>query len=173
MSKQVSLLSARTGFVAVLGSLALTTTGAALADEVSGSVDGEARQWHVLQGEDGKTVNFSELSPGLYTVTVQAHRNTRYEIEGSVSVTFTLMGGEIIDAEAMYFAEARMTPHFTDENAQDGLVLETADLDGGTPRLVGRYEGELAYRASMFREPDETNTVSLVVEFDVTPSRED
>ncbi|WP_429911322.1 hypothetical protein [Glycocaulis sp.] len=172
MSKQVSLPSARTGFVALLGSLVLTT-GTAFADEVSGSLDGEARQWHVLQGEDGKTVNFSELSPGFHTVTVQAHRNTRYEVEGSVSITFTLMDGEIIDAEAMYFPEARMTPHFTDENAQDGLVLETVNLDGGTARLVGRYEGELAYRASMFREPDESNTVSLVVEFDVTPSRED
>lgn len=173
MSMQMPMSFTRTVLMAVLPGVALATACTAMADDVSGSVDGEARQWHVLQGEDGKTVNFSELSPGLYTVTVQAHRNTRYEVEGSVSVTFTLMNGEIIDGDAMYFPEARMTPHFTDENAQDGLVLETVDLDGGTPRLVGRYEGELAYRASMFREPDETNTVSLVVEFDVTPSRED
>lgn len=147
--------------------------GTALADEVSGSVDGEARQWHVLRGEDGKTASYSEVSPGIHTVTVQAHRQNRYEVEGSVSVTFTLMDDEILDAQAIYFPQARMTPNYIDENAQGGLMLEHVDLGGATARLTGRYEGELAYKSSMFSEPDPANTISLVVEFNISPSRED
>lgn len=173
MSVQIPMSFARPLLMAALPAMALATACTAMADDVSGSVDGEARQWHVLQGDDGKTVNFSEFSPGFQTVTIQAHRSTRYEVEGSISITFSLMDGEISDGEAMYFPEARMTPHFTDENAHERLVLERVELDGGDTRLVGRYEGELAYRGSMFSEADETNTVSLVVEFDVSPSRED
>lgn len=170
---QIPVPFARTLLVAMLFGMVLATACTALADDVSGSVDGEARQWHVLQGDDGKTVSFSEFSPGFHTITIQAHRNNRYEVEGSVSITFSLMDGELSDGQAMYFPEARMTPHFTDENAHEGLVLERVELDGGHTRLVGRYEGELAYRGSMFSEADETNTISLAVEFDVSPSRLD
>ncbi|KAA5805409.1 hypothetical protein F1654_05370 [Alkalicaulis satelles] len=172
MSMPAALPRHKTLLLAALPGLALAAAPA-LADDVSGSLDGEPRQWHVLQGEDSKTVNFRQDSPGFYSVTVQAHRNPRYEVEGSVSITFSLMGEEVLDATAMYFPEARMTPHFTDESALEGLVLERVELDGGQPRITGRYEGVLGYRASMFREPDPANTVSLVVEFDVTPSRED
>ena len=80
---------------------------------------------------------------------------------------------EVLDATAMYFAESRMTPHFVDESAIEGLVLERVELDGNEPRIVGRYDGVLSHRSSMFGEPDLANTVSLVVEFDVAPARED
>lgn len=172
MTIQMPLPFAKICCLSILSAVTLSA-GAALADEVSGSVDGEARQWHVLQGDDGKTVKFRQLSPGIHQVTVQAHRNTRYEIEGSFSITFSLMDGELIGSEAMYFPTARMTPHFSNENAQDGLVLERVELEGGQARLVGRYEGELAYRESMFSELDGGNTISLVVEFDVSPSQLD
>ncbi|MCH8488762.1 MAG: hypothetical protein LAT81_02380 [Oceanicaulis sp.] len=148
-------------------------TGAVQADSVRGSLDGEAREWHVLTGEDGKTANFSELSAGIYQVTVQAHRRDRYEVEGSVSLTFTVMDGAVLDAEAMYFPQAGMVPHYSREEAGDALVIERMDFAGATGRLVGRFEGELAYRASMFSELDESNVTALVVEFDVAPTRED
>jgi hypothetical protein len=147
--------------------------GPVQADSVRGSVDGEEREWHVLTGEDGKTVNFSELSAGIYQVAVQAHRQARYELEGSVSVTFTLMDGAVLDASAMYFPQPGMLPHYALEDAGGGLSIEQVDFTGETGRLAGRFEGTLAYRASMFSELDESNTVALVVEFDVNPTRED
>lgn len=148
-------------------------TGGVHADLVRGAVDGEAREWHVLTGEDGKTVNFFELSAGIYQVTVQAHRRARYEMEGSVSVTFTLMDGAVLDASAMYFPQSGMFPHYAQEEAGGGLSIEQADFSGATGRLVGRFEGELTYRASMSAELDESNMMALSVEFDVAPTRED
>lgn len=150
-----------------------TYTGAFAADSVTGSINGEARQWHVLTGEDGKTVNFSRLSAGMYQVTVQAHRRNRYEVEGSVSLTLTLMRNNVLDATAMYFPQSRMFPNYTREEAGGGLVIERVDLSGANGRLVGRFEGELAHRASMFAQPDEGNLIALVLEFDVVPTRED
>jgi len=148
-------------------------TGAVAADSVTGSINGEARQWHVLRGEDGKTVNFSRLSAGMYQVTVQAHRRNRYEIQGSVSLTFTLREDNVLDATAMYFPQSRMFPQYTREEAGGALVIERVDFNGADGRLVGRFEGELAHRASMFAEPDEGNLIALVLEFDVAPTRED
>lgn len=167
-----TLFRVLTTAVTALAGLTLIPS-AVLADSVRGGVDGEPREWHVLAGEDGKTVNFSELSPRLYQVTVQAHREDRYEVQGSVSLTFTLMDGDVLDAEAMYFPVAGMFPHFSQEEAGGGLVIEHADFTGATGELVGRFEGELAYRASMFADPDEGNVIALVMEFDITPSRED
>ncbi|MCC5981778.1 MAG: hypothetical protein JJU26_08685 [Oceanicaulis sp.] len=166
--------SFRSMTVAVVASATSMTlfSGAVYADTVRGSIDGEAREWHVLTGDDGKTVNFSELSAGIYQVTVQAHRQDRYEVEGSVSLTFTVMDGTVLDAEAMYFPQAGMFPHYTREEAGGGLEIERMELTGATGRLVGRFEGELVHRASMFSELDESNVTILVLEFEVSPTRE-
>lgn len=171
MSKSPTLIRFPGVLSTIILALMLAATPLA-ADQVTGSVNGEALQWHVLEADDGKTVNFREDFPGFYSITIQAHREARYAVEGSISITFSLMGDDVLDATAMYFGESRMTPHFVDESAIDGLVLERVALEGDEPRIVGRYEGVLNHRSSMFGEPDPTNTVSLLVEFDVTPTRE-
>jgi hypothetical protein len=154
-----------------LSSLTLAA-GAAHADRVAGSVDGEAREWHVLDGPDGKTANWSVLPGGAQAVTIQAHRQDRFETQGSVSLTLHLFDGAVMAAEAIYFPENGMLPHYSVQDAAGGLEIEALDLEAAPPRVAGRFEADLAYQESMFSEPDEARALSLVLEFDVAPSPE-
>lgn len=155
---------------AALSCLALAA-GAAHADRVAGSLDGEPREWHVLSGPDGKTVYVSELPGGAQSVTVQAHRQERFETEGSISLSLHFFNGQVMSADAIYFPESGMLPHYAVQDALDGLELDTLDLSATPPRVAGRFEHDLVFQESMSTEPDEGRTVSLVVEFDVEPSR--
>jgi hypothetical protein len=155
---------------AALSCLALAG-GAAHADRVAGSLDGEPREWHVLSGPDGKTAYVSELPGGVQSVTVQAHRQDRFETEGSISLSLHLFNGQVMSAEAIYFPESGMLPHYAAQDALDGLDIETLDLTAAPPRVAGRFEYDLVYQESMSTDPDTGRTVTLVVEFDVEPSQ--
>jgi len=146
--------------------------GHAVADEVSGTLDGEPKEWHVVTHSEGSTANFSELMPGMMNVTVQGHREPRFETQGTLSISFIVMNGNAGDASVSYFPESGMMPHYGTE--QDVPIdIELLDIDGDTGRVKGRVATSLAYLASMSEDYDHSNTMDIDVSFDVTLVREE
>ncbi|WP_083007443.1 hypothetical protein [Halomonas sp. GT] len=146
--------------------------GHAVADEISGTLDGEPKEWHVVTHSEGSTANFSELMPGMMNVTVQGHREPRFETQGTLSISFIVMNGNAGDASVSYFPESGMMPHYGTE--QDVPIdIELLDVDGDTGRVEGRVATSLAYLASMSEDYDHSNTMDLDVSFDVTLVREE
>lgn len=159
------------GCALLMGGLMLVATPA-LADEISGTLDGEPKEWHVVTHSQGSTANFSEMMPGIMNVTVQGHREPRFETQGTLSISFIVMSGDAGDASVSYFPESGILPHYGTE--QDVPIdIELLDVDGDTGRVKGRVATSLAYVASMSDDYDHSNTMDVDVSFDVTLVREE
>ena len=143
-----------------------------MANEIRGTLDGEPHEWHVLSEGDMSTANFSELMPGMVNVTVQGHREARYETQGTLSISFMVMQGAPSEASVTYFHESGLTPHYGTESDVP-IELEVLELEGDSGRAKGRVSTSLAYVESMQSSHDAANSIDLDVEFDVTLVREE
>ncbi|MFC7368751.1 MULTISPECIES: hypothetical protein [Vreelandella] len=159
------------GCALLMGGLMLVATPA-LADEISGTVDGEPQQWHVITHEDGSTANFSELMPGMTDVTIQGHREQTFETQGTLSISFIVMEGEASSAMVTYFPESSIMPHYGTED-EVPIDIEMLDIDGNEGRAKGRIAASLSQVTSMSEGHDHSNTMDVDVSFDVTLVRED
>ncbi|RUR30436.1 hypothetical protein ELY33_11655 [Vreelandella andesensis] len=145
--------------------------GHAVANEISGTLDGEPKEWHVVTHSEGSTASFGELMPGMMDVTIQGHREQRFETQGTLSINFMVMNGTTGDASVSYFPESAMMPHYGTET-EVPIEIELLDIDGDTGRAKGRISTSLAYLASMTEDYDSSNTMEVDVSFDVTLVRE-
>lgn len=144
----------------------------AVANEISGTLDGEPKQWHVITHAEGSTANFSELMPGMTDVTIQGHREQTFETQGTLSISFMVMEGEASSAMVTYFPESSIMPHYGTED-EVPIDIEVLDIDGDEGRAKGRVATSLAYLASMSDDYDHSNTMDVDVSFDVTLIREE
>lgn len=146
--------------------------GQAVADEISGTLDGEPKEWHVVTHSEGSTANFGELMPGMMDVTIQGHREQRFETQGTLSINFMVMNGVSGDASVSYFPEDGIMPHYGTEE-EVPIEIELLDIDGDSGRVKGRIATSLAYVASMTEGHDHSNTIDIDVSFDVALAREE
>lgn len=144
----------------------------AVANEISGTLDGEPKEWHVVTHSEGSTANFSELSPGMVDVTIQGHREPRFETQGTLSISFMVMGGSANSAMVTYFPESSIIPHYATQD-EVPIELKMLDIDGDTGRATGRISTSLAYLASMSEDYDHSTIMEVDVSFDVTLVREE
>lgn len=147
--------------------------GISLAADASlaGAIDGEPKEWVVVERETTSTASFSELSPGLIRVTIEGHQDDLVTTEGSLVITFMVMQGSPRETEVNYFPEASRVPVYT-LSESDGLSLDTLDIDGDRARIVGSVEDELPRQESFTDEPDPDDSIQLEVRFDVTARRQ-
>lgn len=146
--------------------------GQALADEISGTLDGEPKEWHVVTHSEGSTASFSELVPGMVSVTIQGHREQRYETQGTLNIGFMAMNGAVNSASVSYFPENSIMPHYGTEK-EVPIAIELLNIDDDPGRAKGRITTSLAYVASMSDGYDHNNAIDLDVSFDVTLTREE
>lgn len=145
--------------------------GQALADEISGTLDGEPKQWHVVTHSEGSTAYISEIMPNMIKVTVQGHREAHYETQGTLSIDFMVMNGVASSASVSYFPESSMLPHYGTEQ-EVPIEIELLDVDSDPGRVKGRMITSLAYIASMSEDYDHSNTLDVDVSFDVALTQE-
>lgn len=146
--------------------------GQVMASEISGTLDGEPHEWHVLTHADGSTAYFSELMPDMINVTVQGHREERYETQGTLSIDFMVMQGAPSEASVTFFHASGLTPHYGTEE-EVPIEIEELEIDGETGRVKGRVATSLAYVESMMAGHDHDNVMEIDVTFDVVLMRED
>ena len=146
--------------------------GQVMANEISGTLDGEPHEWHVLSEGGASTANFSEFMPGMVNVTVQGHREERYETQGTLSINFMVMQGAPDNASVTYFPESRLTPHYGTEE-EVPIEIEALEIDGDGGRVKGRIATSLPYLESMTTEYDHDNAIEIDVTFDVVLVREE
>src|SRR5690554_8236825 len=107
--------------------------GQVMANEIRGTLDGEPHEWHVLSEGDMSTANFSELMPGMVNVTVQGHREARYEPQRTRRISFLVMQGAPSEASVTYFHERGLTRPHGPESAFP-IECQALELAGVTGR---------------------------------------
>lgn len=159
------------GLALCAGAMALASAQA-LADEIRGTLDGEAREWHVVTHAEGSTANYHELMPGMLGVTIQGHREEKFATQGTLSIDFMVMQAPPGAASVTYFPENSLTPHYGTESDVP-IEIEALEIDGETGRVKGRVATSLAYVESMMTEHDHDNAMEIDVTFDVALVREE
>lgn len=158
---------------AALLASAVCAPPALMANEISGTLDGEEHTWQIISEGNETSAYFSELVPGMMNVTIQGHRSDTYETQGTLSISFGVMNGEAMDgASVMYLPEKSLTPHYgTEEDIP--FTLESLELGEERGRTVGRVTAELPYLISMAEGYDHSRTMEIDISFDVELQRED
>ncbi len=158
----------------ILGTLLLSAAPLALADSVlRGTLDGEARVWHVVQGGGNSTASF-RADPAYIDVTLQGHAEKRFSTKGALSISLLAMGGQPPDeAEVMYFPEATMLPHYSSEGEAAEFEITEFSIDGDQLHIAGRYRGTLRYVETIRPQSPSSKRVEIDVEFDMVVPRED
>jgi len=142
------------------------------AGEISGTVGDESTTWRVLKmdlgGEIRSTANYSNPVGLMTEFTLQGHPGNSFQIENSVSVTFSVMNGNPVSGGALYFPEAGMFPHYGDHNDSVIVEIETLDMGDGTAKVKGKATG-MIYRLSDYSaEPDMSDARPIDLSFDLT-----
>ena len=141
------------------------------ADTMEGSLNGEPHSWHVLKQGNSSTASYSELSPNMLTVTLQGHAEQQFATQGTVSINFTMMNGELISPpEVSYFHTGRFMPNYGSQETPEHWELSVSNIDGDSAHFVGRYKNTLVLQGKPVS--DEPDSVDLVVEFDLRASKE-
>lgn len=144
----------------------------AFADTIEGSLNGKPQTWHVLNQGGASTANFTELSPGMQTVTLQGHVEEKFATRGTLSIGFTLMNGALLTPpEVSYFHTDRFMPSYGNQDTPPHWELSVSEIDGNSAHFVGRYQGALNLQGKP--EGDEPQTLELAVDFDVRAIKND
>ena len=158
--------------VLILGLVGLLLSSPAVADTIEGTLNGEPRTWHVFKQGGSSTANFSELVPGMQTVTLQGHVDDEFATQGTVSIGFTLMNGEMVSPpEASYFHTGKFVPNYGNQDTPRQWDLSVREIDGNTMHFAGQYAGTLKLQGKP--TGDEPETIELDVTFDVNAVRTD
>lgn len=165
-----SRLGATLGLTGMAAALLIST--GALADTITGTLNGEPRSWHVVKQGGSSTANFSELVPGMQTVTVQGHVENQFATEGTLSIGFTLINGEMVSPpEATYFHTSGFMPNYGNQDTPQQWELKVGEIEGNTVHVAGHYAGTLKLQGKP--TGDEPETMELDVKFDVNAVRTD
>ena len=147
----------------MLASAALLLASPLAANTLEGQIDGEARSWYVLQSRDASTASFQEIMPGLLNYTIQGHATERFSTEGTISLQFTEMQGQVQPPEVTYFPFPRMRPHYGEAELGD-WTLDVQDNADGSKQLSGHVQAEL----TLVGEADGTpERITVKIHFDV------
>lgn len=146
------------------------------AGEISGSVGDKSATWHALKmdlgGELRSTANYSNPVGLMTEFTLQGHPGKSFQIENSVSVTFSVMNGSLVSGGALYFPEAGMFPHYGDHNDSVSVEIESLEMSDGTAKIKGKASGTIYRLADYSSEPDMTDSMSVDLNFEVTAYKE-
>lgn len=146
------------------------------AGEITGTIGDQSATWHVLKmdlgGEMRSTANYSNPVGLMTEFTLQAHPGNSFQIEKSVSVTFSMMNGNLVSGGALYFPEAGMFPHYGDHNDSVSVELDTLEMGDGTARIKGRATGTIYRLADYSAEPDMSDSSPIDLSFDLTAYEE-
>ncbi|OYD23355.1 hypothetical protein [Oceanimonas baumannii] len=151
--------------------LALTIAPLSFANELAGTLDGKQHNWHILEHQQGSTANFSEIMPGMYSVSIQGHRQNKYETKGTLTIDFMIMQGKANTASVTYFPESTLTPHYGTKE-EVSIQLDVLELNGDTGRASGSVETSLLYVENLQTEHNPNNKLQADIRFDVTLQKE-
>ncbi|MFH7564783.1 hypothetical protein [Oceanimonas smirnovii] len=151
--------------------LALLLAPLAVANELTGTLNGEQHSWHILEHEQGSTANFSELMPGMYSVSIQGHRQNKYETKGTLTIDFMVIQDKVNTASVTYFPESSLTPHYgTKEEVP--IQLDVLELNNENGRASGSVKASLLYMESLQAGHTPDNNLQADIRFDVTLQKE-
>ncbi|MCC4265802.1 hypothetical protein LL240_15270 [Oceanimonas baumannii] len=154
-----------------LATLAMAIMQPALANKLEGTLNNDKYNWHILEHQQGSTANFSELMPGMYSVSIQGHRQNKFETKGTFVIDFMVMQGKASHASVSYFPESALTPHYgTKEEVP--IQLDVLEFNGDTGRASGSVKASLLYMESLQAGYNPDNNLQADIRFDVTLQKE-
>ena len=137
------------------------------ANTLEGELNGEIRQWHILESGGNSTANYSSLGAGMQTLTIQGHAENRYAMQGTLSINLTVMNGNLLDdPEVSYFPESRMFPIYSSEDGSTTLQNFTVQQQGENIHVSGEVHGNLYRMEGIGQATNYDDTMSITVRFD-------
>jgi len=162
----MKILVDKLALVSVVFMLFLGAASLALADELSGTIDGEKKTWEIVEIPNDSLVSYTEMGPGLQTFSIRGVNEERSPIKGGLTIGFIVINGSPSTPSVTYHHTNRMFPHYG--NLQGGqLEIDTLEIEGDTARIVGSIKGQLQYLETMNSGSVEGEDIPVNLNFNV------
>ncbi|MFP4155924.1 MAG: hypothetical protein ACOC00_05055 [Halothiobacillaceae bacterium] len=156
-------------FMTAVSALVLAMTSLSVgANTIEGQLNGEPRDWHVLQESEASSVNFQEIMPGMISYTIQGHAEPQYAVPGTLSLNFMDMNGSLGEPEVSFFPNATLMPHYG-ESTTRAWELDVKDNADGSKQLTGHFIGTLIMVDHSSSNPDDSMEVEVRFEVQAMP----
>lgn len=155
-----------------LGGLARTADTEPRSDTIAGVLDGEEREWFILERDGDSNAGFIDMGGG-YRVDILGFVDPEaWVAQEGLSIGMTIVDGEVTEFDVHHLVgPTALPPVYTAEGGEVSLILESFEVEGAVARVAGRVEGRLAWQESLEAEPDLDAGLDLSVAFAVEAER--
>ena len=146
----------------------------ALADSFSGSVDGEARTWHVLEVDGTASAAWSDGFIRQVELFGFPQPGDAGDITGALEISLSLTGEVVAGASVVYYAEGTRGLYTTDDEEAIRVSLSELRAEGDLLHLGGTLEAELFRMVSRATEElDHDDSRRVAASFELTVQARD
>ena len=167
------------GLVACDASTSVAQSAASEIEEtgfIEGTVGEATGRWvtfrQSFEGESSSTSNFSSPAGMMTSYTLQGHETTRFAIKNSVSVSFTLMNGALVESGVNYFHTDNMRQFYGDHEGSVTVQLSSVDNADGVARVAGTVKGRVYRMEGMTAEVVPSDFMDIDLQFEATAFKE-
>ncbi|MEM1152638.1 MAG: hypothetical protein AAGI44_00760 [Pseudomonadota bacterium] len=143
---------------------------------IEGTIGDSQGQWLTLrrtfEGSASSTGNFSSPMGTMTSYTLQGHEAKQFQIENSVSISFTNMNGELIESGVNYFHSDDTWPFYGDNDGSVTIEISELEVSDDVAQVVGRVTGRIYLMEGLTAEPDLSDYRDIDLRFNVTAYRE-
>lgn len=136
--------------------------------EISGSLDGDSREWFILSHGSDSNASFVESGDDIKIDITGFIDDGAWETQESLSISLTVQEEQLITAVIIHPIGASVSPPlYTSEGAEVTVTLTHYERDRGRIHVAGRIEGQLALQLQLEEPPSQEESIHIGVEFDV------
>jgi len=155
-------------------SLALPLAAQDHVGSFSGTVDGEAREWHLVVIDGEASSHFMDFGM-IQSASVFGYPDPQgREFQGAIEFSLSFVSGagsSLASAEIVFFSDSLSSPYVqsVDRGGPMEVSIDTFEEDGDNLRVTGNMAAQLFRMVSMASEElDEDDAVAVTLSFDLT-----
>lgn len=136
--------------------------------EISGSLDGEQREWFILSYGDDSNASFVELGDDISIDITGFVDGEAWETREALSISLTVSNEQLMEAVVIHPLGTSMAPPlYTSEGGEVAVTFMHYERTNHLVHVVGRVQGVLALQVELGEPPSREEGIAIDVEFDV------
>ncbi|WP_249975389.1 hypothetical protein [Vreelandella olivaria] len=145
----------------------LTASSAESAD-MTGSLDGEFREWYVLSQGSDSNASFVEVGDRLQIDITGFADPYTWDAREALAMSFIIEHDALMDAEVVHLiSSTAIPPLYTSDGGDVTVSLSHIERNGPLIHIMGRIEGDLVLQEKLGAAPNPEEGISLDIQFDV------
>lgn len=156
------------GILLLAGLLPLT----AQAQNISGTLEGEPREWFILSEGRDSNASYIEVGDQLQVSITGFTEPESWNAHEALSISLNIEDNQLIDVQVVHLiGNTTMPPLYTSEGGNVTVMLERFEQQGSQIHVTGHIQGVMALQGDLDAAPSQEDGIDIDIQFDVEAYR--